>query len=227
MWNDAANAQSVESDPKDPGDTAVLLRRLQLGDDDALRALLSAHLEWIRDYVHRSLGGVVRRTHDTGDVVSDVMVRVLRRGPRFQLASRSQFRRLMATIVKRELARQARRNSHRSRPTSSIVLDLDTGLSAHGALPGDVAAHEEDRQWVRLALQLLPGQDQDLIEMHGDERLAFPEIGRRLGTTADAARKRHDRAVVRLHATLLDLRAGRLERVLADGEAGPARDEPA
>ena len=48
-----------------PDKTLHLLERWRTGDHEALDVLLHRDLEWIRRYVHRHLGGELRRFGDT------------------------------------------------------------------------------------------------------------------------------------------------------------------
>ena len=126
------------SDPTPPNSTLVLLGRLHEGDERALGELLARDLDWIRAFVHARLSGVVRDHADTGDVVSDVALRVLKHGPRFQLSDREQFRGLLARIVINCLRSHAGRAGRAPRALGGgdTVLDLDrAGRARPATLP--------------------------------------------------------------------------------------------
>jgi RNA polymerase sigma-70 factor (ECF subfamily) len=79
---------------------------------------------------------------------------------------------------------------------------LQEGLVAPTQTPSAQAvAREEDAEMQR-ALEQLPEQYRQVIVLHHRERLPFEEVGRRLGRSAEAARKLWARAVEKLQRNL-------------------------
>jgi RNA polymerase sigma-70 factor (ECF subfamily) len=62
---------------------------------------------------------------------------------------------------------------------------------------------------VLTALQRLPQHYSEVVLWHNRDRLPFEEIGRRQGTSADAARKRWTRALGWLHKELSSINESR------------------
>jgi RNA polymerase sigma-70 factor (ECF subfamily) len=199
--------------------TDLLLRSTHAGDSRALERLLAANLDWVRQRVRGRLGGVLRDRGQTDDYVQDVVVDVLRSGPRFVTGDQQQFRALLVRIVENVLSdhwhwlHAQRRSVEREVPGDALELD---GPPAASTRPSEAAARAEDAQWIRLAMELLPADDRQVLFLREWEGLSFPRIAAALGIAEDAARMRFQRAVPRLARKLDLLRAGRLAAALAD-----------
>jgi RNA polymerase sigma factor (sigma-70 family) len=99
------------------------------------------------------------------------------------------------------------------------VLDLHSG-AMQSSTPSRAVGREENRAWVRLALELLDPEDRKVILGRDYEQRSFVEIGAELGLTAAAVRMRWSRAVARLGQAMVRLRAGEVDAP-ADGGPGP------
>lgn len=209
--------------------TAVLLERHHRGDTASLLAIVHRDLEWVRAFVHRHLAGGVRRLEDTADVVQEVMLTVLGNGQHFVVASKDDFRALIATIVLNHLRSRGRyhraekRDARRERAglsDSVLYLGSDAPVKCV-ARPDQKAEHEEIVALVRLARELIDPDSREILEMREAE-MTFLGIGERLACKEDAARKRHGAAVRQLQECVRKLQQGRLrDLVRADAEAGP------
>jgi len=205
-------------------ETFDLLSRWRAGDADALGALLARDLEWVRAFVHRRLGNApTRKFGDTDDYVQEAAMAILREGPRFVLADREQFRLLLATIVLNVIRSQYRalqtlkRTVVRERPLGTdSVLVLDPPHRGV-ARPEDRAAAAEQEEWLRLGFLLLDVDDQRIIDLHWQGK-TDAEIGAEVGAVANTARMRRQRAMARLASIVLQIKAGRVEALLADRE---------
>lgn len=211
--------------------TFDLLSRWRSGDAHALGELLARDLDWIRAFVHRRLGqGAARRFGDTDDFVQEAAVRVLREGPRFVLADREQFRVLLATIVLNVIRGQHRalhalkRTKQREQPLGSDTMLLLDPPREGVPRPEEGAAQAEQEEWLRLGFLLLDPADQELIDLHWQGR-TDAEIGAAVGAVANTARMRRTRAMARLARVVLDVKAGRLERALAEGGQGEGTED--
>lgn len=204
--------------------TFDLLSRWRSGDREALAALLARDLDWIRGFVHRRLGNApARKFGDTEDFVQEAALRVLKEGPRFVLADREQFRALLATIVLNVI-----RGRHRALQTlkraakreqaigTDSVLMLDPPART-AARPDEQAAQGEQEEWLRLAFLLLDPDDQQVIDLHWQGK-TDGEIGEVVGAVANTARMRRQRAMARLAQIVLDVKAGRVDRVILPGD---------
>lgn len=204
--------------------TSIWLRRARSGDESALNQLLDRELPWVREMVHKRLGGVVRRLNDTGDVVNALVVRVLTKGPTLVIEGRSHFQHLLARMVMNHLRTSARpsRAGHAPGFADRVALDLDRGLADTSQAPSDAAATAEDIAWLWLAIEFLPQDDQDVVRLRALEELDYAQIGERLGLPPDTARRRYDRALPKLRRIIRELRAGKLGDLLRDAERAEA-----
>jgi RNA polymerase sigma factor (sigma-70 family) len=207
-------------DSSAPGTTRYLLTRHHQGDPSALGELLERELSFIRDRVHHQLGGALRRRMDTNDVVQEICLRVLRRGPRFLVRDPRCFRALMARIVYTQLVSSFRQNGaslqHERNHATDTWLDLDGSGATTGV--ADEAAREEEKEMVRLALLLLEPLDAEVLRLRDEESLSFVAIADRLGQKDDAVRMRYRRAIRKLEHCVVQLRRGRVDALLADLE---------
>jgi RNA polymerase sigma-70 factor (ECF subfamily) len=202
-------------------DTRQLLQRWHAGERAAIDALVARDLPWIVQFVHARLGPLLRARGETMDYVQSAVIDVLAYTPRFVTDDRDRFRGLLARIVENHLRdahdhhQAGRRNPARETPLpDDSVLDLDVGARP-ATEPGSRAARNEREAWVRLALELLPGEDRQVLLLRQWHELEFAQVGARLGLSEDAARMRFQRALPKLARKLEELRAGRLDGGIA------------
>jgi RNA polymerase sigma factor (sigma-70 family) len=218
--------------PPVPGSTSELLARWHAGDAVSLDDLLRQELPFVRQLALRRLGERARTRLDASDCVQEAVIDFLRYGPRVVPADQHQFRGLLARIVENNLHdhddwfRARRRQAAREQPLdSAAVLSLDPAM-AQPSSPSTGASRDEQRAWVRLALELIEPRDRRLLVRRDWDRASFAEIGAELGIDENAARSRWVRAVGRLADRIVELRSGRLGRALRDesleahGDAG-------
>lgn len=187
-----------------------LLQRWHAGDQEALAALLAAHLPWLHEQVRNRMGPAMRAQIESDDLVQQAFVDFLRSGPKFLVRDPEHFRALMLRIVENAL-RQQHRNAHRMKRDVARMQTLPSGsvldLHCSGTHPSAAASRDEHRAWVQLALELLPEDQRELIRLRDWEGLAFGAIAERLGVREDAARMRYRRALRELALMLLQLRS--------------------
>lgn len=205
--------------------TLELLGRWHSGDRAALMELVERDREWILDRVRRARGPALRRDADTIDHFQDLMVDVLDYAPRFLVASRSQFRRLVARMVDNLLVDRARWLARR-RPVqggdvgswqSESRLCLDPSVPV-GEAPSVAAARAEELDWLRLGLQFLDEDERRLVHEHKLDGRSFVELGAELGVAPNTLRMRCSRALLRLAGIMRRLQAGKLDELLDERE---------
>jgi RNA polymerase sigma factor (sigma-70 family) len=209
-----------------PPSIPELLQRWHGGDQTALAQLVEASLPWLRQHAERRLGAFLRERGDAGDYVQDALLDFLRDAPRFQVRDEHQFRGLLVRVLENTLRdkhdwfRAKRRFLGQVGPLpADSVLDLHSG-AMQSSTPSRAVGREENRAWVRLALELLDPEDRKVILGRDYEQRSFVEIGAELGLTAAAVRMRWSRAVARLGQAMVRLRAGEVDAP-ADGGPGP------
>lgn len=195
-------------------DTLELLRRWHGGDLEAVARLVERDREWVEARLRRRR--IARGDGDTHDDCQDLMLRVLRYAPRFVCANRSQFRGLLARMIENLVVDRARGRPGREIAFASLTesrLDLTLG-AGHATDPGDAAARDEDRAWLRLGLEFLGDVDRDVVRQRHFEEREFAAIASSVGSSEDAVRMRYQRALLRLATIVQRLRGGEVERLL-------------
>jgi RNA polymerase sigma factor (sigma-70 family) len=86
-------------------------------------------------------------------------------------------------------------------PERSSVL-LAQQIRARGSTPSQKLDRQDLARRVQLAVVRLPDDDREVLLMRTFEGLSFEEVGYLLKIDAAAARKRHGRALLRLHRIL-------------------------
>ncbi len=200
--------------------TEFLLRSLHGGERGALEGLLQRHLGWIEQRVRQRLGQDLRRFGETGDFVQEAMVNVLEYGPQFVVQDGEHFRRLLARIIenclrgKHRYLHQQRRGVRREKPLGSgTILSLDPPRQ-QTTRPSAAAAKAEQLAWVRLAVELMPELDRDVLTLREVDGLGFKEIGVRVDASEDAVRMRYKRALPRLAQRVRALKQGSISELL-------------
>jgi RNA polymerase sigma factor (sigma-70 family) len=205
------------------------MARSNSGDPEALHALIARDLDWVREFVHRRLGGTVRRLGDPGDVVQDVMVNVLSYGPKFVVADIGSFRSLLATIVLRRLETMARRAGtdkrdvarERARASDAILYLGGQSSVETVTLPGHNTMPNDERALLTLASELLPASDGEVVRLREGGPMEFDALAEALGLSEDAARMLYTRAVAKLTRVMTLLRSGNVSRALQEIDATP------
>ncbi|MCA8944322.1 MAG: sigma-70 family RNA polymerase sigma factor [Planctomycetes bacterium] len=208
--------------PAPPSQTQVLLHRWHDGDKDALGEIITRNLDWIRGYVHRRLGDQLRAKDDTQDIVQEALIEFMKFGPKFVIADEIHFRGLVAKIVRNVLAdrhawfTRRRRDMHRERvmPDQSTI-HLDPGMNSV-TQPPESAAKNEEREYIRLGLELLRPEEREVVIRRHFDGEEFATIAAAMQTTPEAARKRFGRALPRLFALIKQLKNGQLADAIAD-----------
>lgn len=165
---------------------------------------------------------LLRKKGETGDYVQDAMIQFLRFGPSFTLSNEAHFRALLLRIVENTLhnkydwftARRREMARERPLPTDS-VLALDPHPESMKT-PSKLAAHQEREAWIRLGMELLDPEYREILILRKWDSLSFMAIGERLGISKDAARMKHNRALLQLSERIWDLRCGRIDRALGE-----------
>jgi len=199
--------------------TIDLLHRWHDGDRAAFEDLVRRNLPWLLEHVRARIGNRLRAHEESHDHVQEAVIDVLTYGPRFEIANNAHFRALLARIVEHNLrdhgrwfARE-RRDVQRNRPIpSDTVMQLDPPVRCvtRPSEAGSLAEREEQKEWIRLAVELLDPMDRDVLQLRVFDGMSFEEIGERIGVSANAARLRHRRALPRLARKVRELARGRI-----------------
>lgn len=214
--------------PPTPDLTVQLLERWHAGDRNALAELLEETQPWLRAAIGSALDERIRRVEDSADFAQSAVLRFLTTGPRFLPANRGQFRAMMKRIALNEIIDRRRRlrtvNRDGSSDARSSYGDTVLHLSAaekSSVEPARAASREEERAWVRLALELLDDEKRQLLYAREVDGRDWSDIARELGyESADAARMTCKRMLPEVAKLVRRLQAGRLPELLEGSGAG-------
>lgn len=193
-----------------------LIRRIGLGDEDALGQLLTRHRARLRRMVGFRMDPRLKGRIDPSDVVQEALMTASRKIDEFlrdrplpfypwlrQLA----WNRLLD--IHRTHVRTQKRSVQNEEPWSSSLLNrsamrLAGRLTSGGTSPSAGAIRREVRDRVRCALEKLAAADREILVLRYLEELSVSEIAAVVGLTEVATRKRQFRALERLQVQLGD-----------------------
>ena len=174
--------------------TIELVVRARRGDREAVEALLQRCLPDLKRWAHGRLPAAARGSLDTGDLVQETVLHVLRRldyfEPRHVGAMQAYLRQSVINRIRDEVRRVSRRP-----PADELPGDLVSDDTS----PLEAAVQTEAYQRYRNALTELSARDRALIVARIEAQWSAAEIAQRFGLpSSDAARMAVGRALRRL-----------------------------
>ena len=196
----------------DSDETCALLREVRGGNGHAFDRLFAHYQSRLQRFVELRIDPKLRPRVDPADVVQEAHLEALRRLGGFLHDPVMPFRLWLRQITLDRLLMLRRRHvgaAQRSVEREAALPEesaspLAGQLASSASSPSQHAGREELALKVREAVARLPEGDREMILMRSFEGLAFEEIARLLAIEAAAARKRHGRALLRLHQILAD-----------------------
>ena len=193
----------------DSDETRGFLQQIQAGKPDFDR-LFARHRESLRQSVAMRFDAKLRTRLDPSDIVQDTQIEAFRRLPDYLARNPMPFHLWLRKMAYERLIMMRRRHINASRRAVGQELplpDASSALLARQVLAGEETpsqhvGQEELAQRVRLAISELPEIDREILLMRTYEGLAYDEISCILEIEPAAARKRHGRALIRLHERL-------------------------
>jgi RNA polymerase sigma factor (sigma-70 family) len=176
----------------DPRSDEQLMSAYAAGDDGAFRVIFERYAPVLLRAMLREL--YVRE--EANDLVQQTFLQLHR--ARRDFDSGQKLKPWVFTIamnLKREYFRRKKRRPERS-------LEADTAPEPAVAARG--AEQVEARRSLMRALEQLPADQREVIELHWFEELEFPEVAEVVGASVSAVKVRAHRGYVRLRATLGD-----------------------
>lgn len=196
----------------DSDETKSLLDRLRVGDHRAFNRLFSRHRNELRVFVELRLSQKLRPRVDASDVIQEAQLEAFRRlgdyldrrPMPFRLWLRKTTYEKLLMVHRRHL-RAAGRDAQREVPLPDrSSLDLAQQLHAPGSTPSRQLAASELARRVRSCMAQLPTIDREVLLMRTFEGASYGEVACLLDIRPEAAKKRHGRALLRLHKLLLE-----------------------
>ena len=190
------------------GDNPVLLElpAARAGDGEALGRLLESFRGYLLLVAERSLDADLAAKGGASDLVQETLLGAYRDIAAFQGRSRAELLAWLRKILRNNVADLRRR--YRGTRKRRIALELPIGDSSRDAIreallcdsgtPGARAVRQEQATALLAALGRIPEHYRQVVVWHQYDRLAFEEIGGRLGRSAESARKLWTRALIRL-----------------------------
>jgi RNA polymerase sigma factor (sigma-70 family) len=173
-------------------DAALLRSYVAEQSQDAFAELVQRHLPLVYSVALRRVGG---DAHLAQDVAQKVFVDFARHASSLrEHASLSGWLYVSAQLASADLVRREQRRKHRE--TAAYTMNLEN------ASPGSDADLANLRPLLEDAIVTLKGDEREAIVLRYFEKRTFGEIGTVLRVTEEAARKRVDRALEKLHAIL-------------------------
>jgi RNA polymerase sigma-70 factor (ECF subfamily) len=174
--------------------TIELVIRAQDGDRGAVEALLQRSLPHLRRWAHGKLPAAARGKLDTGDLVQETVLHLLRRldtfEPRHVGAMQGYLRQSVMNLIRDEVRRIGRHPA-----PSELPDDMPSDIRS----PYEEAVRAEDVYRYHVALGKMPSRDRELIVARIEAQWTYEEIAGRFGLrTSDAARMAVTRALGRL-----------------------------
>lgn len=184
-----------------------LLQGARGGCNDALGELLNGCRQYLLLTANRMLDPHLRGKLGASDLVQETLHEAHRDFDHFQGISEDELLAWLRHILLNNLADVGRRYRSAKRQITREVsfqasLAEQPRTVARESSPPAFAIYRERHAALMRALDQLSGPARDVIQWRNYERCSFEEIGRRLGRSAEAARKVWVRALEQLHHQL-------------------------
>ncbi|MCE9546719.1 MAG: sigma-70 family RNA polymerase sigma factor [Planctomycetia bacterium] len=196
----------------DSEETSRLLERIEKGQLDAFDSLLARHRDWLRRLVEMRRDGRLQARVDASDVVQETQMETYRRLDDFLVRRPMPFRLWLRKTLQERLKMMQRRHIEASRRAVGREVgqpDNSTSpmwqqLAGIDPSPSQNFARDELARRVRDSVAKLEETDREILLMRTFEGLSYAEIAFVLEVEPAAARKRHGRALLRLHNLLTE-----------------------
>jgi RNA polymerase sigma-70 factor (ECF subfamily) len=195
--------------------TRQLLTRLQAGEPGALDQLFAQHRAYLHQVIDLRLDEQTRRRMDTSDVVQETQLEAAGRIDEYLERQPMPFRVWLRKTAHEQLAKARQRHVVAKKRSvrrevawpHHSTLQLAQRLLGGRSTPSEQAARRELAERVRRAISELEELDREIILMLDIEGLSSPQAGYVLEMEPAAVRRRHTRALLKVHKIL---RAGGL-----------------
>jgi len=196
----------------DSAEVLDLLNQARAGEKQAFDRLFALCEGQLRRFVDLRLDPKLRPRVDASDMLQEAHLEAVRRLDDFLENPTLPFKLWLRQITHDRLLMMRRRHVGAARRSLAREAALPDGSScalarqliAAGSTPSQQVGREELARRVREAVARMAEADREIILMRTFESLSFEEIAHVIGVEAPAVRKRHGRALLRLHKILTD-----------------------
>jgi len=183
-----------------------LVRAARSGSNEALGELLDQWRDYLLLVANQELGRDLYSKAGASDVVQDAFTRAHRNFGSFKGGSEAQLVAWLRQILihqifeLRNFSQRQKRDVRREEPlgNNEELQLMVASLPTENGCPVCHATEKEDLATISRALESLSAVQRDVIQLRYWENLSFPEIGQRIGRSAEAVRKCWFRAVQKL-----------------------------
>lgn len=190
----STRSEDSRSDLLSDEPTIELVVRAQAGDRYAVEAILQRSVPHLKRWAHGRLPAAARNNLDTGDLVQDTVLHVLRRLDRIQFPHVGSMQAYLRKSVLNRIRDEVRRIG---RHPSSIELPME--MASEEPWPDETAIKLEAVSRYYEGLATLTQRDRELIVSRIEAEWSHAEIARHFTlNTPDAARMAVRRALERL-----------------------------
>lgn len=185
--------------------TVNLVREAQGGDAQALNQLLAQYQERVLRMVRLRMGPKLRARMDSMDVTQEVLQRAIMNLNRFDFGHEGAFLHWLRKLVQFEVLEWAEHYGAQKRDPEKELQKIAGDRSLSGEIPASSLwdphrqlGLKEEFRGLESAMDSLDEEQREVILMRQYEDLSFPEIGKILGCSEDAARMKYARAMSKL-----------------------------
>jgi RNA polymerase sigma-70 factor (ECF subfamily) len=196
----------------DSEETERLLQQVRHGDRSAFNQLFARHRDYLCKVVELRLDPKLRPRVDPSDIVQEAHLEAVRRLAGYLDGQTMPFRLWLRQIAHDRLLKARRHHLGAARRSLGREVPLPEGSShllaqqllAAGSSPSDRLDRRELEDRLHAAFAQLADADREILLLRAVEGLSYQEVGYLLNIEPAAARKRHGRALVRLHKILFE-----------------------
>ena len=190
----AKNGNQARQHELQPESTTSLISRAQIGDDTALEVLCTRYMPRLYRWATGRLPPSARGIIDTGDLVQETLIKVIRRLGGFHPDHPGAFPAYLRKAILNRIRDEIRKSA--SKPA---IIDLDGRERDPAPSPLEVTIGRDLIDTYEQAFRRLNEDDRAVIFLKIELEMSNKEVADALNkTSADAARKAGNRALVRL-----------------------------
>ena len=177
----------------------ALIDRARGGDAAALNDLTGV----VREYI-RHLNAAHTGAMEPSELAQEATLNVWAYLNTFAGHTAAEFKAWIAIVSRSAVASRMRYLKRRKRDVQPASLPEDSagGVNVAGSEPtaSEVARHREQVDLAQQALNSLTAEDRMIFRLRVEDDLSWDEVAAETGLTADVAKKRHRRAILKLSA---------------------------
>jgi RNA polymerase sigma-70 factor (ECF subfamily) len=188
-------------------DDEVLIARVRVGDESALRPLFDRYEGQVRARIRRRIPADLNRKFAVEDILQETYLTAFQRIGEFEHRGEGAFGAWISQIALYKLRdeirrfRRTRRRGDRQEVTRGARPDT-TFIQGNGPSPSQFAMGRELELRLEVAMAALPEDYREALTLVQAKRLTLREAAERMGRSREAMKKLYARAVARLASQL-------------------------